>query len=114
MTLRAKFLYLAVFICYLCCRFGLRLDIMCLVLLALTAFISGALRTSVAPGTAGLALSYVMQLAGLFQWCTRQSVEVENLSTNDRQTKKKATAIGLVAKNAVDYYMLRWCNPLSQ
>ena len=42
---------------------------MCLVLLGLTAFISGALRTSVAPGTAGLALSYVMQLAGLFQWC---------------------------------------------
>jgi len=71
---------------------------MCLVLLALTAFISGALRTSVAPGTAGLALSYVMQLAGLFQWCTRQSVEVENLSTNDRPTKKKRQR--LVAKRS--------------
>jgi len=54
---------------------------MCLLLLALTAFISCALRTTLSVGTIGLALSYVMQLAGLFQWCTRQSVEVENLST---------------------------------
>jgi ATP-binding cassette, subfamily C (CFTR/MRP), member 4 len=63
-----------------CDRFGLRLDLLCLVLLALTAFISGALRASIPVGTIGLALAYVMQLAGLFQWCTRQSVEVENLS----------------------------------
>ena len=50
-------------------------------LLTLTAFISSALRTTIPVGTIGLALAYVMQLAGLFQWCTRQSVEVENLST---------------------------------
>ena len=55
---------------------------MCLMLLTLTAFISSALRTTIPVGTIGLALAYVMQLAGLFQWCTRQSVEVENLSTD--------------------------------
>ena len=53
---------------------------MCLMLLTLTAFISSALRGTVPAGTVGLALAYVMQLAGLFQWGTRQSVEVENLS----------------------------------
>jgi len=77
---------------------------MCLVLLGLTAFISGALRTSVAPGTAGLALSYVMQLAGLFQWCTRQSVEVENLSTSDRPTEKESSS----DRWLTEFYMGWW------
>jgi ABC-type multidrug transport system fused ATPase/permease subunit len=33
---------------------------------------------SISPGILGLALSLLIQLAGLFQWCIRQSAEVVN------------------------------------
>jgi hypothetical protein len=34
--------------------------------------------TGVNPGLLGAALTYVIQLGGLFQWAVRQSAEVEN------------------------------------
>ena len=34
------------------------------------------------PSDVGLALTYVMYLIGLVQWCTRQFAEIENMTTS--------------------------------
>lgn len=41
-----------------------------------------AIKDDVDPGLAALALSQVLQLAGLMQWCVRQTAELENQMTS--------------------------------
>lgn len=38
-------------------------------------------RLALDAGQVGLALSYALSLMGMFQWCVRQSTEVENMVT---------------------------------
>ena len=60
---------------------GFRLDLIASVLVSLASFgillLEGILKLN--PGTAGLLLTYLLQLTGLLQWAVRQSAELENL-----------------------------------
>ncbi|XP_063068367.1 multidrug resistance-associated protein 4 isoform X2 [Engraulis encrasicolus] len=62
--------------------FAVRLDGMCSIFVAITAFASLLLHNSLEAGSVGLALSYAVTLMGMFQWGVRQSAEVENLMTS--------------------------------
>jgi ABC-type multidrug transport system fused ATPase/permease subunit len=57
---------------------GIRLDGLCIVLLAAAAFSAVAVRDVLSPALVGLSLSYVISLTSGLQWTVRQSVEVEN------------------------------------
>ena len=75
----------------------MRVDAICAVFIALVAFVSIPLSDSklwsvnscsrcfrvhfsvLNPGFVGLALTYALSLTGLFQYCVRQSAEVESL-----------------------------------
>ncbi|CAH3114175.1 unnamed protein product [Pocillopora meandrina] len=64
---------------------GARLDFICTVFIASAAFsplflAEGGIRMSA--GIVGLTLTYAKMLTGGFQWCVRQSAEVENLMTS--------------------------------
>ena len=61
---------------------GVRLDLICAVFATGVCFVAVATASSLEPGTVGLSLSYVLQLTAMFQWCVRQSIEVENLMTS--------------------------------
>ncbi|EDO38354.1 predicted protein, partial [Nematostella vectensis] len=54
---------------------GIRLDIISALFFALAVFTS---LLTVEAGVVGLCLTYAKQLTGMFQWCIRQSAEVEN------------------------------------
>ena len=62
---------------------GFRMDSLMFLFLALASFLSVLFSVqgwfSVDPAILGLALSTLLQLAGIFQWCIRQSAEVVNL-----------------------------------
>lgn len=58
-----------------------RLDALCGALLLLSAVFAVAARHQLSPSLVGLALSYMLQLSGMFQWAVRQSAEVENMFT---------------------------------
>jgi len=60
---------------------GFRLDLIVSVLVCATSFSAVAQRNDIGPGDAGLALAYIMQLTGAFQWAVRQSAEFENQLT---------------------------------
>nr|XP_045724533.1 ATP-binding cassette sub-family C member 4 [Mirounga angustirostris] len=57
--------------------FAVRLDAICAILVIVVAF--GSLILATNAGQVGLALSYALTLMGMFQWCVRQSAEVENM-----------------------------------
>ncbi|XP_066090519.1 ATP-binding cassette sub-family C member 4 [Saccopteryx bilineata] len=59
--------------------FALRLDAMCAIFVIIVAFGSLILAKTLDAGQVGLALSYALSLMGMFQWCIRQSAEVENM-----------------------------------
>ncbi|XP_021551662.1 ATP-binding cassette sub-family C member 4 isoform X3 [Neomonachus schauinslandi] len=59
--------------------FAVRLDAICAILVIVVAFGSLILATTIDAGQVGLALSYALTLMGMFQWCVRQSAEVENM-----------------------------------
>ena len=61
---------------------GSRLDLIVLCLLITTVFTAVAQREDQEAGETGLSLFYIMQIAGVFQWCVRQSAEVENQLTS--------------------------------
>ena len=61
---------------------GSRLDMIVVVMMTVTAFTSVHLRDQTPAGSIGLALAYLMQLTGVFQWAVRQSAEVENQLTS--------------------------------
>ncbi|KAL7532152.1 hypothetical protein ACHAWF_004026 [Thalassiosira exigua] len=62
--------------------FGFRMDSIMYLFLVIASFFSVLFNTqgwfSVDPAVLGLALSMLVQLAGVFQWCVRQSAEVVN------------------------------------
>ncbi|XP_032258645.1 multidrug resistance-associated protein 4 isoform X3 [Phoca vitulina] len=57
--------------------FAVRLDAICAILVIVVAF--GSLILATNAGQVGLVLSYALTLMGMFQWCVRQSAEVENM-----------------------------------
>ena len=62
---------------------GIRLDfisfvVLCFATVAAVVFHQHVDAVTIDPATLGLALSYLLQLAGLFQWAVRQSAETEN------------------------------------
>ncbi|KAB0344120.1 hypothetical protein FD754_021046 [Muntiacus muntjak] len=59
--------------------FAVRLDAICAVFVIVVAFGSLILAKTLDAGQVGLALSYALMLMGMFQWCVRQSAEVENM-----------------------------------
>ena len=58
---------------------GVRLDALCLALLAASASGAAAARGAASPALIGLALSQVIGVTNAFQWCVRQSSEIETL-----------------------------------
>jgi len=74
---------------------GFRLDVMCLALLAVTAFASVAARASLAPGLVGLLLSQIITLAGAVQWMVRQSAELENQMVSVERCQEYAALPGV-------------------
>ncbi|XP_011732134.2 ATP-binding cassette sub-family C member 4 isoform X5 [Macaca nemestrina] len=59
--------------------FAVRLDAICAMFVIVVAFGSLILAKTLDAGQVGLALSYALTLMGMFQWCVRQSAEVENM-----------------------------------
>uniref|UniRef100_G5E701 Multidrug resistance-associated protein 4 n=1 Tax=Loxodonta africana TaxID=9785 RepID=G5E701_LOXAF len=59
--------------------FAVRLDAICAIFVIIVAFGSLILAKSLDAGQVGLSLSYALTLMGMFQWCVRQSAEVENM-----------------------------------
>ncbi|XP_016079635.1 PREDICTED: multidrug resistance-associated protein 4 [Miniopterus natalensis] len=59
--------------------FAVRLDAICAMFVIVVAFGSLILAKTLDAGQVGLALSYALTLMGMFQWCIRQSAEVENM-----------------------------------
>ncbi|XP_014720342.2 ATP-binding cassette sub-family C member 4 [Equus asinus] len=59
--------------------FAVRLDAICAIFVTVIAFGSLILAETLDAGQVGLALSYALTLMGMFQWCVRQSAEVENM-----------------------------------
>ena len=74
---RAFFAFIA------CSRWlGFRMDALMFIFLAIASFAAVIVHQQawfdIDPGILGLALSMLIQLSGLFQWCVRQSAEVVN------------------------------------
>jgi ATP-binding cassette subfamily C (CFTR/MRP) protein 4 len=61
---------------------GMRLDILVFFFVFFTTFGCVLFRDSFGAGAVGLVLVYTLNLTGAFQWCVRQSAEVENLMTS--------------------------------
>lgn len=61
---------------------GFQLDMISTILLSLTVLLGVLLRNSVDAGLIGLAIMYSIQLSGTFQYCIRQSAQVENQMTS--------------------------------
>ncbi|XP_037656315.1 multidrug resistance-associated protein 4 isoform X2 [Choloepus didactylus] len=59
--------------------FAVRLDAICAIFVISVTFGSLILANTLDAGQVGLALSYALTLMGMFQWCVRQSAEVENM-----------------------------------
>jgi ATP-binding cassette subfamily C (CFTR/MRP) protein 4 len=75
---RAFFAFIA------CSRWlGFRMDALMFIFLTVASFVAVAVHKQewmhIDPAILGLAISMLIQLAGLFQWCIRQSAEVVNL-----------------------------------
>ncbi|XP_069323195.1 ATP-binding cassette sub-family C member 4 isoform X2 [Eulemur rufifrons] len=59
--------------------FAVRLDAICALFVIVVSFGSLILAKTLDAGQVGLALSYALTVMGMFQWCVRQSAEVENM-----------------------------------
>ncbi|KAB0372647.1 hypothetical protein FD755_015400, partial [Muntiacus reevesi] len=55
------------------------LDVICAIFVTAVAFGALILVETLTPGQVGLVLSLTLTLTGMFQWCVRQSAEVENM-----------------------------------
>ena len=62
--------------------FGFWLDVLCFLVVGVTALLAVAMRDSVRPGLIGLALVYVLSLSGMFQYMMRQTALVETYMTS--------------------------------
>ncbi len=64
---------------------GLRLDLLGAIIVGVTSFLALALRTSISPAQAGLALTYALQATNFLSWLVRQATEVEiNMNAVER------------------------------
>lgn len=61
---------------------GFRLDFLTFFLMLVVSFSSVPLRDTLDPSLVGLSLVYTLRMTGSFQWCVRQSAEVESLMTS--------------------------------
>ena len=61
---------------------AVRIDAITYIFSACTIFGACAARDAMPSYTVGLSIVYVLQLTGHFQWCIRQSAEVENHLTS--------------------------------
>eukprot|EP00043_Microstomoeca_roanoka_P004214 m.48205 g.48205 ORF g.48205 m.48205 type:complete len:1423 (-) comp12387_c0_seq3:88-4356(-) len=61
---------------------GFRLDFLTFLLMTVTVFAAVASRNSIDAGLVGASLIYMLRLTGNFQWCVRQSAEIENHMTS--------------------------------
>uniref|UniRef100_A0A8C9DN19 Multidrug resistance-associated protein 4 n=1 Tax=Prolemur simus TaxID=1328070 RepID=A0A8C9DN19_PROSS len=59
--------------------FAVRLDAICALFVIVVSFGSLILAKTLDAGQVGLALSYALTVMGTFQWCVRQSAEIENM-----------------------------------
>lgn len=73
---RATFSFL-----YLNRWFGYRLDLISQTIVIGVCLSAASLRRTLDPGLMGLSIAYALNLTSLFQWCVRQSAEVENQMT---------------------------------
>ncbi|KAB0342487.1 hypothetical protein FD754_019413 [Muntiacus muntjak] len=55
------------------------LDVICAIFVTVVAFGALILVETLTPGQVGLVLSLTLTLTGMFQWCVRQSADVENM-----------------------------------
>ncbi|XP_055398768.1 ATP-binding cassette sub-family C member 4-like [Bubalus kerabau] len=55
------------------------LDVICAIFVAIVSFAALILADTLNPGEAGLVLSLIITFTGMFQWCIKQSAEVENM-----------------------------------
>merc|ERR1719354_605975 len=64
--------------------FGQRLDALCIVFICCVAYMSILFQGQglASPGSVGLSITYALGLVGMFQWCVRQSTEVESIFTS--------------------------------
>ncbi|XP_057563357.1 ATP-binding cassette sub-family C member 4-like isoform X2 [Hippopotamus amphibius kiboko] len=58
---------------------AVHLDALCAIFVTVVAFVSLILAESLKPGQVGLVLSLALMLTWMFQWCVRQSIEVQNM-----------------------------------
>ncbi|KAL1920360.1 uncharacterized protein VTP21DRAFT_737 [Calcarisporiella thermophila] len=84
---------------------GFRLDQLAVALLAFCVILSSAINLGDS-SMVGLALTYIIQLMGVLQWCTRQSAEVENMMVSVERiheyTKLEPEGANRVAKICKD------------
>ncbi|KAM7238060.1 hypothetical protein CapIbe_011018 [Capra ibex] len=60
-------------------QLAMYLDVICAIFVTIVAFAALILADILNPGEVGLVLSLIVTLTGMFQWCIRQSTEVENM-----------------------------------
>jgi ATP-binding cassette subfamily C (CFTR/MRP) protein 4 len=61
---------------------GFRLDFLSFLFVTTTAFAAMGIRKTIDAGLLGYSLEYALRLTGSFQWCVRQSAEVEQQMTS--------------------------------
>lgn len=76
--------HVAVYSCFLAISrwLGVRLDLLTFMLVSAVVFTAIPLRDQLAPALVGLSLSFTLRLTASFQWCVRQSAEIEGLMTS--------------------------------
>ncbi|XP_059748279.1 LOW QUALITY PROTEIN: ATP-binding cassette sub-family C member 4 [Bos taurus] len=60
-------------------QLAMYLDVICAIFVTVVAFAALILADTLNPGDVGLVLSLIITFTGMFQWCIRQSTEVENM-----------------------------------
>lgn len=91
--------------------FGLRLDLMTVLLSFATAVLSVAVRASINPAYAALGLMYCINLTSLFQWGVRQSAEAENFLTSAQRIEEYGQ---LEQEEGFDKPIIQTNKPISQ
>jgi ATP-binding cassette subfamily C (CFTR/MRP) protein 4 len=87
--------------------FGLRLDVLSVFVVFITAIVCVASGSTINPGAAGFALSYSLILTSLFQWAIRQSAEAENYLTSAERIIEYGNLRGEVEINKLNVIMAR-------
>ena len=89
---------------------GVRLDALCFVLLIVGTFTfvgAGDSLPTISPSTAGLAVSYLISLAGSFQWCVRQWAECDSQFVAVERVLDYVTPTGSIPDSCVEAVELK-------